>query len=250
MISVSIASSTAREQGWNFNGDEATTLDEVNGARHLHEVYSKADPAITCRVTVPALWDKQEETIVNNESSEIIRMLNSEFDGLTGNNLDFYPESLRGEIDAVNEVIYETVNNGVYRTGFASTQEAYEEGYHKLFATLDEMEERLSGQRYLAGDRLTEADWRFFATLIRFDIVYYGLFKCNKRHIYEYPNLWNYTRELYQYPGVAEISNIEHMKKGYYAAGMRNPTGIYPLGPDLDYDEPHDRGRFPAADIH
>jgi len=246
-ISVAISASSCKDEGWTFMEEENCIPDEVNGIKYLHEVYTKADPDYTGRVTVPTLWDKKTGTVVNNESSEIIRMFNSEFDGLTGNNMDFYPKELRAEIDEINDIVYPGVNNGVYRTGFAGTQEAYEEAFDKLFDTLDFLEDRLSKQRYLVGNRLTEADWRLFSTLIRFDLVYYGLFKCNKKHIYEYPNLWNFTLELYQHPGVAEITDLFHIKRGYYATMSRlDVMGFVPKGPDLDFNQQHDRDRFPA----
>jgi putative glutathione S-transferase len=193
-------------------------------------------------VTVPVLWDKTERVIVNNESSEIIRMLNSEFDAWGDSSLDFYPEPLRAGIDAVNEMVYANVNNGVYRAGFAASQEAYDEAFGQLFATLDQLEQRVGGQRYLVGDRLTEADWRLFTTLIRFDAVYVGHFKCNKRRIVDYPNLWGYLRDLYQHPGVAETVNFEHIKSHYYVTHTSiNPTQVIPQGPEIDFGEPHGR---------
>ncbi|HIP77332.1 MAG TPA: glutathione S-transferase family protein, partial [Kiloniellaceae bacterium] len=202
----------------------------------------------TGRVTVPALWDKQRQTIVSNESSEILRMFNSAFDGLTGSTLDFYPADLRGEIDAVNAVVYDHVNNGVYKCGFATSQEAYEEAFDALFATLDDLEARLSGQRYLVGERLTEADWRLFTTLLRFDPVYHGHFKCNLRRIADYPNLSNYLRDLYQVAGVAETVDFFHIKQHYYGSHETiNPTGIVPKGPEVDLWLPHDRERLKAA---
>ena len=196
-------------------------------------------------MSVPILWDKEKRTIVNNESPEIIRMLNSAFDAFTDDRTDYYPADLRGEIDAVNELVFKNVNNGVYRCGFASTQEAYEEAFLDLFGTLDQLEERLSRQRYLAGARITEADWRLFTTLLRFDAVYVGLFKTNLRRIADYPNLSNYLRELYQWPGVAGTVSIDHIKRHYYMSMLHiNPTGIVPLGPALDFEAGHDRGRF------
>jgi len=197
---------------------------------------------------VPVLWDKERQTIVSNESSEIIRMLNTAFNEFGDASLDFYPEALRGEIDALNDFIYPNINNGVYRAGFATTQEAYEEAFGQLFAALDALEDRLSRQRYLTGDRLTEADWRLFTTLLRFDPVYVGHFKCNLRRLADYPNLWNYTRELYQVPGVAPTVNMEHIKGHYYRSHKTiNPTGVVPLGPEIDFAAPHDRDRFPSA---
>ena len=245
-IGLSIAGSSAKDQGWTFTKEEGTTADDLFDSKYMHEVYSKADPEFTGRVTVPTLWDKKQETIVNNESSEIIRMLNSEFSELTGDNTDFYPEELRADIDEINDIVYANVNNGVYRCGFAKSQEAYEEAYEKLFNTLDDLDALLAKQRYLLGGRLTEADWRLYSTLLRFDIVYYSHFKCNRQHVYEYLNLWNLTLELYQYPGIAEVTDIEHIKRGYHVSPDRNPSGIVPKGPELDYNAPHDRNRLPA----
>jgi putative glutathione S-transferase len=195
-------------------------------------------------VTVPVLWDKNRRTIVNNESSEIIRMLNSAFDAFTDVHTDYYPAELRAEIDRINDIVYPDVNNGVYRAGFATTQAAYEEAARTLFATLDQLEERLSRQRYLVDRRITEADWRLFTTLVRFDAVYYSHFKCNVRRIADYPNLWNYLRELYQVPGVVDTVNLDHIKRHYYGSHRNvNPTGIVPIGPLIDFTLPHDRGR-------
>jgi putative glutathione S-transferase len=208
-------------------------------------VYLLANPNFTGRVTVPTLWDRERKTIVNNESSEIIRMLNSAFDAYTNAREDYYPEALRGEIDEINKFVYPNINNGVYRTGFATTQTAYEEAFHDLFGALDKIEQRLSKQRYLAGARITEADWRLFTTLIRFDPVYVGHFKCNLRRIADYPNLSNYLRELYQWPGVKETVNFEHIKRHYYMSHPQiNPTRIVPLGPEQNLDAPHDRARL------
>jgi putative glutathione S-transferase len=216
----------------------------------LREVYTAADPRFSGKVTVPVLWDKREGTIVSNESSEILRMFNAAFNGLEGvdASLDLYPEPLRAEIDAVNERIYRDINNGVYRTGFAGTQEAYEEAFDALFSRLDEMEERLGRNRYLVGDRITEADWRFFVTLIRFDAVYFTHFMCNRKRIDDYHNLSNYLRELYQMPGVAETVNVRHIKEHYFRSHESlNPKGIVPKGPELEFDGPHDRHRLLAA---
>jgi len=247
-ISVSVVHHFMGENGWTFLQEDGATGDTLYGLDFLHQIYARADPAYSGRVTVPVLWDKQEQTIVSNESSEIIRMLNSAFDEWGDTSLDFYPDALRAEIDAVNERIYPAINNGVYRAGFATTQEAYEEAYRELFSALDEMEDRLSRQRYLAGDRLTEADWRFFTTLIRFDAVYVGHFKCNLRRISDYPALSNYLRELYQVRGVAETVNLHHIKAHYYGShGTINPTRIVPLGPELDFDAPHDRDHLRKA---
>ena len=245
-ISVDVVHYHMGENGWVFDpGTDGATADRVNGKDKLYEIYTLADPAYSGRVTVPVLWDKQQRTIVNNESSEIIRMLNSAFDGAGAAQGDYYPQALRSEIDAVNETVYSCVNNGVYKTGFATSQEAYEEAFTTLFDTLDELENRLSKQRYLVGNTLTEADWRLFTTLVRFDPVYVGHFKCNKRRIADYPNLSNYLRDLYQMPGIAETVNFTHIKRHYYGShGTINPTGIVPLGPEIDYSAPHDRAKF------
>ena len=244
-ISIAIAASSRKDEGWTFRPEDGCLTDEVNEITYLHEVYSKANPKYTGRVTVPTLWDGERKTVVSNESSEIIRMFNSAFDGVGANGPDYYPEHLRDRIDAVNEDVYTYINNGVYRCGFATTQKAYEEAFDSLFKTLDVMEERLGRQRYLTGSQITEADWRLFSTLLRFDIVYYGLFKCNKKHIYEYPNLWNFTLELYQHQGVAGITDLHHIKRGYYSNMNRlDVKGFVPKGPDLDFHQPHDRDRF------
>ncbi|MAV88478.1 MAG: glutathione-dependent reductase [Rhodospirillaceae bacterium] len=245
IISISIGGASFKDQGWTFNEEPGALPDAVNNIYYLHELYTKADPKYTGRVTVPVLWDKKSETIVNNESSEIIRMFNSAFDKITHNKLDFYPESLRNQIDEINAIVYKNINNGVYRAGFATTQNAYEEAYNNLFMTLDKLEERLGERRYLTGEKLTEADWRLFSTLIRFDVVYYTHFKCNKRHIFDYPNLWNFTLELYQYPGISSLTNFEHIKRGYYGLMPKiNPSEIVAKGPDIDFNQPHDRGKF------
>ena len=243
LISVSVVDYLMLENGWEFRKRDGATGDALFGSDYLYQVYLKADPAYSGRVTVPVLWDKQQNTIVSNESAEIIRMMNSAFDGITGSDVDFYPEDLRTEIDAINAVIYDTVNNGVYKAGFATTQDAYEEAVSKLFETLDSLETRLSKSRYLLGDKLTEADWRLFTTLIRFDPVYVGHFKCNIRRIADYPNLSAYLRDLYQHEGVAETCNLLHIKHHYYESHKTiNPTGIVPTGPELDLDAPHGRG--------
>ncbi|MEX0590629.1 MAG: glutathione S-transferase family protein [Xanthobacteraceae bacterium] len=247
-ISLSILLPTMGPRGWEFGDDPDTATDSVNGKKVLGEIYLLAKPHYTGRVTVPVLWDKQKKAIVNNESSEIIRMLNSAFDAFTDAKQDYYPAALRAEIDVVNGWVYPQFNNGVYGAGFATSQSAYDEAFRDVFEALDAMEERLSRQRYLAGDRQTEADWRAFTTLIRFDAVYYSHFKCNRRRIKDYPNLSNYLRDLYQVPGVAETVRIEHIKRGYYRLGRLNPTGIIPLGPELDFDAPHDRARFDRAE--
>ncbi len=234
MISLSIVHWLLAERGWTFDPGPGVIPDLVFGAKELREFYVKARPDYSGRVTVPVLWDKKTSTIVNNESSEIIRMFNSAFDGVGAAAGDYYPSELRPEIDALNARIYATVNNGVYRTGFATTQAAYEEGFRALFETLDWLEARLAGERSLLGERLTEADWRLFTTLIRFDAVYFGHFKCNLREIRDYPALSRYLRELYHWPGVAETVDFFHIKRHYYASHLRiNPTGIVPLGPEI-----------------
>ena len=243
-ISLSIVDPHMGEQGWFFSDGPGCIPDTVNGFRYLHQVYTAAQPDYTGRVTVPVLWDKQRRTIVNNESSEIIRMLNSAFDAWGDASVDLYPEPLRPEIDAINAIVYDKVNNGVYKAGFATTQDAYERAFDALFATLDGLEARLARQRYLVGDHLTEADWRLFTTLVRFDAVYYGHFKCNLRRLVDYPNLWGYTRDLYQIPGVAETVSLDHIKRHYYGSHPTiNPTGIVPKGPEIDFMAPHARDR-------
>jgi putative glutathione S-transferase len=244
-ISVSVVSPHMGAAGWTFDEGEGSTGDALNGARTLADIYRLADPRFTGRVTVPVLWDKKRRTIVNNESSEIIRMLNSAFDAFTEVTADFYPPELREAIDEINALIYPSINNGVYRTGFATTQAAYEEAFLALFDALDSIESRLASHRYLIGPAITEADVRLFTTLVRFDAVYVGHFKCNLRRIADYPNLSNYLRDLYQTPGFGETVNLDHIKRHYYGSHRQiNPTGIVPLGPALDFYEPHDRGRF------
>jgi len=247
-VTVDVVHPLMRGEGWTFATDfDGATGDSVLGKPYLREVYTHAKPDASGRVTVPVLWDKERGTIVSNESAEIIRMFNSAFDRIPGNTADFYPAELREEIEAVNERIYHTVNNGVYKSGFATTQAAYSEAVLALFDTLDWLEERLSTRRYLVGDRITEADWRLFTTLIRFDPVYVGHFKCNIRCLREYPNLWGYMLELYQRPGVAETTRLDHIKHHYYASHARvNPTGIVPEGPVLDLWAPHGRDRLVA----
>jgi len=243
VIGMSVVEPVMGERGWQFGPDADD--DSVNGKKTLGEIYLMVDPRYTGRSSVPVLWDKERRTIVNNESSEIIRMFNSAFDALTNERTDYYPAELRPQIDTINKLVFENINNGVYRTGFATTQHAYEEAFRDVFAALDQVEERLSRQRYLAGGRQTEADWRLFTTLLRFDAVYYSHFKCNLRRIADYPNLSNYLRELYQVPGVAETVNMDHIKRHYYMSMLHiNPTGIVPLGPALDFAAKHDRGRF------
>jgi putative glutathione S-transferase len=244
-ISVSVAEPLYGKTGWEFGAARGGTRDQVNGKATLAEIYLLADPHYTGRVSVPVLWDKKRRAIVNNESSEIIRMLNSAFDAFTNVRTDYYPAELRAEIDRINEIVYSNVNNGVYRAGFATSQKAYEEAARAIFATFDQLEDRLSRQRYLAGHEITEADWRLFPTLVRFDTVYYSHFKCNLRRVADYPNLWNYLRDLYQVPGIAETVSIDHIKRHYYGSQRQvNPTGIVPIGPLIDFTEPHDRDRF------
>jgi len=245
VISVSVTVALLGQKGWEFGTEPGATLDTINGKSVLADIYVLADPHYSGRASVPVLWDKKQRTIVNNESSEIIRMLNSAFDAFTDVRTDYYPLELRGEIDRINQLVYETVNNGVYRSGFSTTQAAYEEAARAVFSTLDQLEARLSQQRYLVGRQFTEADWRLFTTLIRFDAVYYSHFKCNVRRIIDYPNLSNYLRDLYQKPGVAETVSLDHIKRHYYGSHRNvNPTGIVPIGPALDFDLPHDRNRF------
>jgi putative glutathione S-transferase len=245
VISMSNVSPDMLQDGWTFNKEEGSTGDQVNGKSKLSEIYLLADAKYSGRVSVPVLWDKKRNTIVNNESPEIIRMLNSAFDAFTNVRTDYYPKALRAEIDRINGIVYPNINNGVYRAGFATSQGAYEQAFRNLFDTLDEIEQILSGRRYLAGSSITEADWRLFTTLVRFDAVYYAHFKCNWRHIYEYPNLSNYARDLYQQPGVAETVDLGQIKRHYYGSQRQvNATGIVPLGPQLDFSAPHDRARF------
>ena len=248
VISVSVVHPLMPAESWVFGEYPGATEDHINNAHYLYENYLKAEPNFDGLVTVPVLWDKKQQTIVNNESSEIIRMLNSAFDAFAHTDLadvDFYPEALRAEIDEINEPVYNNVNNGVYRAGFAKTQEAYNTAYDRLFSTMDELEDRLSKQRYLVGDQITEADWRLFTTLVRFDAVYYNHFKTNKNRLMDYPNLWGYTRELYQVPGVAETVNMDHIKYHYFASHRSiNPTGIVPKGPEIDFMLPHGRPRI------
>ncbi len=241
-VGVSIVSPDMLDQGWTFEKNHDCTGDPLHNFDFMHQVYTANKKDYTGRVTVPVLWDKQQNRIVSNESSEIIRMFNSAFDHITGNTNDFYPEELHSEINDINETIYHAINNGVYRCGFATTQSAYEKSYHSLFNMLDTIEDILDTHRYLCGDQITEADWRLFTTLIRFDSVYHGHFKCNKQRIEDYPNISQYLRELYQWPGVAETVNFQHIKQHYYASHtMINPTGIVPVGPEIDYTSPHHR---------
>jgi putative glutathione S-transferase len=236
IISLSVVDSYMGADGWFFSEEPGSSIDSVNQKQFLREIYLLADPNFTGRVTVPVLWDRETGTIVNNESSEIIRMLNSEFGEFTGDVDDFYPEALREEIDAINDFVYPRINNGVYRCGFATSQSSYEEAFHELFGALDILESRLAGQKYLIGDSITEADWRLFTTLVRFDAVYVGHFKCNLRRIADYPNLSNYLKRLYRFAGVAETVNFAHIKRHYYGSHSGiNPTGVVPVGPVLDF---------------
>lgn len=245
VIGLSAVGSFMGKDGWAFHDEPGVIPDTVNGAHYLREVYARADPGYTGRVTTPVLFDKETGTIVNNESREIVRMLDTEFEDFAAIDADFCPRGLREEIDATIDAIYEPVNNGVYRSGFATTQEAYEEAVTELFDALDGWEEVLSTRRYLCGDRITEADWCLFPTLVRFDAAYHGHFKCNLRRIVDYPNLWGYLKDLYQTPGVAETVNMDHIKKHYYQRHESiNPTRIVPKGPILDLTEPHDRARL------
>jgi len=244
-ISVSIVNWFMGEDGWTFDEADGVIADPINDAAFMYQIYTAANPEYSGRVTVPVLWDKETHTIVSNESAEIIRMFNSAFDQVGASGGDFYPAALRAAIDPVNDRIYETVNNGVYKTGFATSQEAYEEAVIPLFETLDWLEDRLAHQRYLLGPDITEADWRLFTTLIRFDPVYVGHFKCNLKRITDYPNLSNYVRDLFQQPGVAATVNIHHIKSHYYGSHESiNPSRIVPLGPTIDYAQTHDRDRL------
>ncbi|HEY2523936.1 MAG TPA: glutathione S-transferase family protein [Candidatus Binataceae bacterium] len=249
-IGLSVVDPFMGDDGWAFSAPNGSltpgaTRDHLFGAAYLHEIYTRARGDYTGRVTVPVLWDRERKTIVSNESSEIIRMFNSAFDAVGAAAGDFYPPDRRAEIDELNAVIYDTFNNGVYKCGFAKSQAAYEAAFDPLFATLDSLEHRLADRRYLMGGRTTEADWRLFPTLVRFDAVYYSHFKCNLRRVIDYPNLWGYTRELYQTPGVSETVSLAHIKRHYYAShAMINPTRIVPKGPAIDFAAPHDRARL------
>ena len=250
-IGVSVVHPEMLTEGWEFRTDfKGATGDGLFGLPFLRDIYIKADPNISGRVTVPVLWDTERGTIVSNESAEIIRMLNGAFGGLTGNHDDYWPEAMRDEIDEINARVYATLNNGVYKSGFATTQAAYDEAVAEVFGTLDWLEARLATHRYLMGARITEADWRLFTTLIRFDAVYHGHFKCNRRKLVEYPNLWGYTRELYQVPGVAGTVHFDHITHHYhYSHEKINPHRIVPIGPDLDLDAPHGRDHLEARDV-
>ena len=242
MIPLSVVHWYMAENGWTFADGDGVIPDPINDADYMYQVYQAADASYTGRVTVPVLWDKEKNTIVSNESADIIRMFNSAFDGIGATEGDYYPEPLRDEIDEVNARVYSTVNNGVYKSGFATSQEAYEEAVEPLFESLEWLDGRLSTQRYLMGDRITEADWRLFTTLLRFDPVYVGHFKCNRRRIVDFEHLWPYVRDLYQVPGVADTVHMGHIKSHYYGShDTINPTRIVPVGPDIDYSEPHDR---------
>ena len=243
-ISISVVHPDMLGDGWSFDDSfPAATGDTLFGLPFARDIYTKADPKFSGRVTVPILWDKEQNTIVSNESSEIIRMFNSAFDDLTGDTQDFWPQDLRSAIEPVNDRIYDTFNNGVYRCGFATTQNAYDEAVAPLFDTLDWLEDRLSQHRYLMGDTLTEADWRLFPTLVRFDSVYHLHFKCNRSRIIDYPNLWAYTRELFQWPGIAQTVNLDHIVRHYhYSHESINPHRIIPVNPVLDFSAPHGRG--------
>jgi putative glutathione S-transferase len=243
-ISVSVVDPDMLDEGWTLDGKvPGATGDPIHGRTRLHEIYTLSDPQATTRVTVPVLWDLERDTIVSNESAEIIRMFNTAFNDITGNTDDYYPKALRPRIDEINERVYDTVNNGVYKSGFASSQSAYDKAVIELFDSLDWLERILDDNRYLTGDRITEADWRLFTTLVRFDTVYHTHFKCNRSRITDFPNLWGYLRELYQWPGVAETVNMDHITRHYFFSHDHiNPTRIIPIGPTLDFTSPHGRG--------
>jgi len=250
LIDVSVVSWLMLENGWTFDKALGSTGDKLDGFDFMHQRYTADTPDYTGRVTVPVLWDKKLKRIVSNESAEIIRMFNSAFDGITGNDLDFYPAPLRNEIDALNERIYPAVNNGVYRAGFATSQQAYEQAFDEVFAELDHLEQLLGANRYLSGEYLTEADVRLFTTMIRFDAVYHGHFKCNLRRIVDYPNLSNWLREMYQWPGIAETVDFQHIKHHYYGSHKTiNPTGVVPKGPEQDFTVAHDRARLSGKGV-
>jgi putative glutathione S-transferase len=245
IIDVSVVAPEMLDQGWQFARCDGAGSEPLYGFDYLHQLYTLADPQVTTQVTVPLLWDKQQQTVVNNESSEIIRMFNQAFNELTGNRDDYYPPQLRGDIDAINELVYDNINNGVYRCGFATDQQAYEKAFRQLFDALDQVEARLQERRYLVGDTLTEADWRLFTTLLRFDAVYVGHFKCNLRRIADYPNLYNFLKELYQMPGIADTVHFDDIKRHYYYSHTAiNPSQIVPLGPEIKLSEGHDRDRL------
>jgi putative glutathione S-transferase len=245
MISISAVNSYMGPEGWTFDPGPGVIPDPIHDAKRLYEIYVAADPHYNGRATVPVLWDKEQHTIVSNESKEIIRMFNSAFDDVGATGPDYYPTALRAEIDELNDYIYVNVNNGVYRAGFATAQAAYEEAVTALFAALDKLEDRLAARRYLTGAAITEADWRFFTTLVRFDPVYFGHFKCNKRRIVDFPSLWGYVRDLYQQPGIRDTVDIDFIKRHYYGSHKTiNPHLIVPIGPDIDYSSPHNRARL------
>lgn len=246
-ISLSITHWFMGTDGWTFQSGPGVASDPIYGAVNLHQIYSAVAPDYSGRVTVPVLFDKESKEIVSNESSEIIRMMNSAFDSVGALLGDYYPVDLRDQIDSVNFEIYNHINNGVYKAGFATTQDAYTEAVWQLFEVLDRVEDRLESQRYLCGERITEADWRLFTTLVRFDSVYFGHFKCNHRRIVDYPNIWDYARELYQWPGIRETVNFDHIKRHYFQSHESiNPHRIVPVGPALDFDQPHTRARLHA----
>jgi glutathionyl-hydroquinone reductase len=245
VISVSVTVPLFGKTGWEFGTEPGATLDTVNGKSTIADIYVLGDSHYSGRASVPVLWDKKRRVVVNNESSELIRMLNSAFNAFTNEHTDYYPVELRAEIDRINDLVYPNINNGVYRAGFATTQVAYEDAARAVFAALDQLEARLLRQRYLVGKQITEADWRLFTTLVRFDAVYYSHFKCNLRRIIDYPNLGNYLRDLYQVPGIADTVSLDHIKRHYYGSHRNvNPTGIVPIGPLIDFTQPHDRSRF------
>jgi putative glutathione S-transferase len=248
IIDVSVVSPIMLDQGWTYNQSEGASDDPVNQVDFHHQLYTLSQPDYSGRVTVPVLWDKKTGQIVNNESADIIRIFNSAFNELTGNHDDYYPAALREGIDSINERVYHAINNGVYRAGFATTQHAYEKAYEELFSELDQLDQHLGSNRFLMGDTVTEADWRLFTTLIRFDAVYHGHFKCNRQRLEDFRNLPGYVRELYQSQGVADTVDFDHIKRHYYNSHrMINPTGVVPLGPEVDYLSPHGRDRALAA---
>ena len=241
-ISVSVVSPDMLDNGWTFDKSAGSSGDDLFDFDFMHQLYTKAEPGVTTRVTVPVLWDKKTASIVSNESADIIRMFNTAFNDITGDRTDYYPPALREDIDNINELVYHNINNGVYKCGFATTQSAYEEAFEALVNAMNSVESRLSHQRYLCGDKLTEADWRLFTTLIRFDPVYHGHFKCNYKRVTDYPNLYDYMRELYQFPGVADTVDFAHIKRHYYYSHtMINPTQVVPAGPAQQLDVAHTR---------
>ncbi len=245
LITVSVVHPVMPEESWVFGTYPGSTVDHLHGYQRLEQLYNRVSPNYDGIVTVPVLYDKKRDMIVNNESSEIIRMLNSAFDEWGDSSVDYYPEALRAEIDEINAFVYDHINNGVYKTGFANSQQAYEQAYDNLFKALDELERRISEQRYLAGDRISEADWRLFPTLVRFDSVYYSHFKCNRQRIIDYPHLWAYLRALYQHPGIADSVNMDHIKTHYYASHpFLNPSGIVPKGPEIDFLSQDEMGLY------